>query len=140
MDAATLLWQLHDDHHDCMFLMDQYSASDLVEIGLAHMYLKTLNEVEELVKKASRTLSRLISFTISELDEKAAKEVCKWKKKVAKITNDVMGHKSEVICKALHLYFPHQILRSLVDINTIPEVETARREDAQEASNSNGGD
>ena len=62
------------------------------------MYLDTLKMALELVKKASRTLSRLNSITTSKLDEDTAKET--WKEKVTKITDELKAFSAEVMLSA----------------------------------------
>ena len=100
MDAGELLQQLHDDHHDCEFGFVQFPATGLLELGQVDMYLENLRETQELVKKVSRTFSRIRSDNTAGIDQEVLEG---WRTKTSKLSTDLQGYRGEIMRKVIDL-------------------------------------
>ena len=100
MDVGELLQQLHDDHHDCEFGFVQFPATGLLELGQVNMYLENLKETQELVKKVSRTFSRICSGNPAGIDQDTLDS---WRTKTSKLSTDLQGYRGEIMRKVIDL-------------------------------------
>ena len=100
MDVGELLLQLHDDHHDCEFGFVQFPATGLLELGQVNMYLENLKETQELVKKVSRTFSRICTGNPAGIDQDTLES---WRTKTSKLSTDLQGYRGEIMRKVIDL-------------------------------------
>ena len=89
----ALLDQLHDDHHDFEFNLQQFPASELMEEYQVKRYEENLNLLERLAQKVSRTFSKITSNNNLDIDPETVEA---WRNKTSTLARNLRGYRQEM--------------------------------------------
>ena len=93
MDAQALIQQLGDDYDDFEYNLQQFPASELLEVWQVDMYLKTLDVQEELGKKIYKNFKKIKASENPGIDPDVLES---WKGKTSALATDLKGYRSEI--------------------------------------------